>query len=186
MSQAAKAVASKEQVLAQWLAAGQRARAQLSAPGVCSPQQLASRNGAAFFAAISSGELPYPPICKLLDFWPVEDEITPGKMVFQGTPTFDAYNPIGSVHGGYIATLLDSAVGCAVHSTLPQGKGYTTLELKVNYLRALTDKTGPVRAIGQVIQAGERVAVAEGKLIDAAGKLYAHATTTCLVFALSE
>lgn len=88
----------------------------------------------------------------------MEDEITRGKTVFQSTPKFDAYNPIGSVHGGYIAKLLDSAV----HSTLPQGKGYTTVELKVNYLRALTDKTGPVRASGQVIQVGERVAVAEG------------------------
>jgi uncharacterized protein (TIGR00369 family) len=117
-----------------------------------------------------------------MDFIPVEGE--PGRIVFQGSPGQQHYNPLGSVHGGYFCTLLDSAVGCAVHSVLPQGMGYTTLELKVNLIRALTAGTGPVRAEGKVIQVGNRVGIAEGRIVDAEGKLYAHATTTCLVFPL--
>jgi uncharacterized protein (TIGR00369 family) len=117
-----------------------------------------------------------------MDFVPIEGE--PGRIVFQGTPGRQHYNPIGSVHGGYFCTLLDSAVGCAVQSMLPKGMGYTTLELKVNLIRALTDKTGPVRAEGKVIQVGGRVGIAEGRIIDADGKLYAHASTTCLIFPL--
>ena len=92
------------------------------------------------------------------------------------------YNPSGVVHGGYAATLLDTAVGCAIHTLLPAGKGYTTLELKVNYIRAMTDKTGPVRAEAKVINLGGQVGIAEGRITDANGKLYAFATTTCLVF----
>lgn len=105
-------------------------------------------------------------------------------MVFQGTPGAEHCNPIGSVHGGYAATLLDSAVGCAVRSMLPQGSGYTMLELKLNYVRALTAQTGPVRAEGKVIQVGRQAATDEGRLSDSAGKLYAFATTTCLVITL--
>ena len=95
---------------------------------------------------------------------------------------FAHYNPLGSVHGGWIATLLDSALGCAVHTTLPVGKGYTTLELKVNFIKALTDRVPRVRAIGQVIHAGARTATAEARLVGADGTLFAHATTTCLIF----
>jgi uncharacterized protein (TIGR00369 family) len=86
------------------------------------------------------------------------------------------------VHGGFHATLLDSCVACAIHTTLEAGQGYTTIELKVNYIRALTDRVGPVRAEGRVIHAGKQIGTAEGKLVDADGKLYAHATTTCLIF----
>jgi len=117
-----------------------------------------------------------------MDFVPVEGE--PGRIVFQGTPGKQHYNPLGSVHGGYFCTLLDSALGCAVQSMLPQGIGYTTLELKVNLTRAMTDKTGPVRAEGKAIQVGNRVGIAEARIVDVHGKLYAHATTTCLVFPL--
>lgn len=109
-------------------------------------------------------------------------EIEEGRVVFGGTPDRDVYNPIGTVHGGYAATLLDSAVGCAVHSALPAGKGYTTLELKVAYHRAMTEATGPVRAEGKVIQLGRRAAFAEGRLTDEQGRLYATATSTLLVF----
>jgi len=92
------------------------------------------------------------------------------------------YNPLGTVHGGWFATLLDSAVGCAVHSTLPAGKAYTTLELKLNIVRALTDAVPLVRAEGKVLHAGRQVATAEGRLVGPDGRLYAHATTTCLIF----
>jgi uncharacterized protein (TIGR00369 family) len=108
-------------------------------------------------------------------------EVEEGRAIFEGEPTEYHYNPIGVVHGGLAATLLDSAMGCAVHSMLPVGVGYTTLEIKVNYLRALTSETGTVRAEGRVIKVGGRVAVAEGRITDAAGNLYAHSTTTCLI-----
>ena len=110
--------------------------------------------------------------------------VAPGVTVFQGSPTLAHYNPSGVVHGGYAASLLDTAVGCAIHTMLPAGKGYTTLELKVNYIRAMTDKTGPVRAEGKVVNLGGQVGIAEGRITDANGKLYAFATTTCLVFDL--
>lgn len=109
-------------------------------------------------------------------------EIEEGRVVFGGTPDENVYNPIGTVHGGYAATLLDSAVGCAVHSVLKAGQGYTTLELKVAYHRAMTKDTGPVRAEGRVVQAGRRAAFAEGRLVDEQGRLYATATSTLLVF----
>ena len=105
-----------------------------------------------------------------------------GRAVFAVDPQEFHYNPIGMVHGGLPATLLDSAMGCAVHTLLPEGRGYTTLELKVNFVRALRTDTGRVRAIGRVIDIGGKVATAEGTIVDGAGKLYAHATTTCLLF----
>lgn len=109
-------------------------------------------------------------------------EIEEGRVVFGGHPDESVYNPIGTVHGGYAATLLDSAVGCAVHSKLKAGQGYTTLELKVAYHRPMTKATGPVRAEGVVIQFGRRAAFAEGRLTDLEGRLYATATSTLLVF----
>ena len=132
------------------------------------------------FEAIFSGELPRPPIGETLDFVPIHIEY--GMAVFQGRPAKKHYNPLGTVHGGWFATLLDSAVGCAVHSTLPAGKGYTTLELKLNIVRALTDAVPLVRAEGKVLHAGRQVATAEGRIVGPDGKLYAHATTTCLIF----
>lgn len=168
--------------LAEWQAREAEVRAKLGAPGVATLEQLKAVSGMEFLQAIWNGELPCAPIGHTLDFIPVEGE--PGRIVFQGTPGRQHYNPIGSVHGGYFCTLLDSAVGCAVQSMLPKGMGYTTLELKVNLIRALTDKTGPVRAEGKVIQVGGRVGIAEGRITDADGKLYAHASTTCLVFPL--
>jgi uncharacterized protein (TIGR00369 family) len=109
-------------------------------------------------------------------------ELEEGRVVFEGAPGRHVYNPIGTVHGGYAATLLDSAVGCAVHSQLKPGQGYTTLELKVAYHRAVTEHTGPVRAEGRVVNLGRRAAFAEGRLTDANGRLYASATSTLLVF----
>lgn len=121
-----------------------------------------------------------PGIGRTLGFSVIEME--EGRVVFGGHPDESVYNPIGTVHGGYAATLLDSCVGCAVHSALKAGQGYTTLELKVAYHRAMTKDTGPVRAEGKVIQVGRRAAFAEGRLTDLEGRLYATATSTLLVF----
>ncbi|MBM3556012.1 MAG: PaaI family thioesterase [Alphaproteobacteria bacterium] len=120
------------------------------------------------------------PIGRTLDFRPVKFEH--GVAVFEGFPAEFHYNPIGTVHGGFAATLLDSALGCAVHTTLKPGMAYTTVELKVNYVRALTAKTGPVTCEGRVVHVGGRIGTAEARLVDRAGKLYAHGTTTCLIF----
>ena len=130
--------------------------------------------------AIFAGKTGYEGIVKTLDLHAVSAE--EGFVVFEGSPTKAVYNPIGSVHGGYAATLLDTVMGCAVHSRLQAGQGYTTLELKVAYHRGLTDSSGPVRAEGRVISLGKRAAFAEGKLFDKDGHLCATATTTCLVF----
>ena len=111
-------------------------------------------------------------------------EVAEGRAVFAMTPTEYHYNPIGVVHGGVAATLLDSAMGCAVNAALPVGMGFTTLEIKVNYLRPLTMATGPVRAEGTVVHLGRRVAVAEASLSDASGKVYATASATCLILAV--
>ena len=164
----------------QWLDEAASMRAGLAEPGVADREQLRSRSGMEFLKGIGSGALPPAPIAELLGITPISVE--PGVTVFQGAPSLAHYNPSGVVHGGYAATLLDTAVGCAIHTMLPAGKGYTTLELKVNYIRAMTDKTGPVRAEGNVVNLGNQVGIAEGRITDAQGKLYAYATTTCLVF----
>jgi len=149
-------------------------------PGLAHPAQVAGKTGLEIMQAMLAGELPYPPIAETLDFALVE--VGPGKAVFQGTPQFMHYNPLGSVHGGWYATLLDSALGCAVHTMMPAGRGYTTAELGVNIVRAATHQTGPLRAIGSVIHCGRQLATAEARIVGPDGKLYAHATTTCLVF----
>src|SRR5215207_11543540 len=136
--------------------------------------------GLEFLNRVAAGELPRPPISALMNFGLAELE--EGRAIFTAEPAEYHYNPIGVVHGGLAATLLDSAMGCAVHSVLPAGAGYTTLEIKVNYIRALTAETGEVRCEARVIHVGGRTATAEGKVLDAAGKLYAHATTTCIIF----
>src|SRR5512134_2187151 len=128
---------------------------------------------------IRDGTVPPPPVMRLLDFTLVEAE--EGRVTFALEPREFHYNMLGSMHGGVIATLLDSAAGCAVHSTLPAGIAYTTLDLKVTYLRAVTAESGPMRCEGRVLHVGGRVAMAEARLEDAAGKLHAHATSTCLV-----
>lgn len=138
-------------------------------------------SGLEFLRAIRDGRLPGPPIAQLLGFHLVEAE--PGHAVFEVLPGEQHYNPIGVVHGGLAMTLLDSAMGCSVHTRLPAGTGYTTLEAKVNLVRAITAKTGTLRATGKVIHLGGKTATAEARLEDAAGKLYAHGTSTCLILA---
>lgn len=147
-------------------------------------EALTRRSGLELMRAIVAGELPGAPIANVLNFAPVLVEA--GHVVFEGEPKADFLNPIGSVHGGWAATLLDSCVACAVHSTLPAGKGYTTVELKINFVRAIMPDTGRLRAEGKVIHAGGRIGTAEGRLTDTAGKLYAHATTTCLIFDFAD
>ena len=146
------------------------------------PTDLASLTGLQQIRMLIDGHAPPPAIANTLGFTLVE--ASEGRAVFEGTPTTAHYNPLGTVHGGYAATLLDSALGCAVHTALPAGVTYTTLEIKVNYVRAMTASTGVVRAEGTVIHVGKRIATAEARLVDKAGKLYAHATTTCIVMPL--
>ena len=141
---------------------------------------IAEVSGLERMRLVIAGDLPAPPIARLMNIRLVEaDE---GLAVFEGVPEEYHYNPIGMVHGGFAATILDSAMGCAVHTTLPARVAYTTLELKVNYLKPLKAETGSVRAVGSVIHAGRTTALAEGRLVSADGTLYAHATTTCLIF----
>jgi uncharacterized protein (TIGR00369 family) len=149
-------------------------------PGLARPEDVAGKTGMEVMQAMLAGKLPYPHIAETLDFALIE--IEPGKATFQGTPQLKHYNPLGTVHGGWYATLLDSAVGCAVHTMMPVGRAYTTAELSINIVRAASHQTGPLRAIGTVIHCGRQMATAEGRIIGPDGKLYAHATTTCLVF----
>lgn len=169
-----------DQVVARWRAEEEAVRARLTPAETAPRAHIAGRTGMELFEAIFAGELPPPPIGDTLDFVPIHMEH--GAAVFQGRPQRRHYNPLGTVHGGWFATLLDSAMACAVHSTLPAGKAYTTLELKINLVRALDDAVPLVRAEGQVVHTGRQVATAEGRLVGPDGKLYAHATTTCLIF----
>jgi uncharacterized protein (TIGR00369 family) len=171
---------SDHATLQRWLDDEAAARARMAPAGVSRPDQVAGLSGLQVFQAMLDGRLPSPHIGHQMHFVLVHAEH--GRAVFQGRPDRSCYNPLGTVHGGWFATLLDSAVGCAVHTTLPPGKGYTTLEIKLNLVRALTDRVPLVRAEGQVVHAGKQVATAEGRLVGHDGKLYAHATTTCLVF----
>ena len=139
-----------------------------------------SMSGLEYLQKIIAGELPRPPISALMNFGLTE--LSEGRAVFTVEPAEYHYNPIGVVHGGLAATLLDSAMGCAVHSTLPAGAGYTTLEIKVNFVRPMTAETGSVRCEAKVIHVGGRTATAEGRVLDESGNLYAHATTTCIIF----
>jgi uncharacterized protein (TIGR00369 family) len=136
-------------------------------------------SGLEYLQRLIRGELPAPPIAVLMNFR--LSEVAEGSATFVCDPAEYHYNPIGLIHGGLAATLLDSAMGCAVHSTLPAGLGYTTLEIKVNYVRPIRANKGRIRCEGTVIHRGSRTATAGGRVIDEEGKLYAHATTTCLI-----
>ena len=147
--------------------------------GVTSLDVMKSMSGLEFLQSIVDGRLPRPPISQTLDFTLVAVE--KGAATFDGHPDAQHYNPIGSVHGGYAATLLDSCMACAVQSTLAQGFGYTTLEFKISLVRGMTSETGRVRAEGKVLSSGRRIATAEGRLSDSEGRLLATGTTTCLI-----
>jgi uncharacterized protein (TIGR00369 family) len=137
-------------------------------------------SGLEFMQKLAAGQIPPPPIAQLLGMWLTKADV--GLVEFQCTPDESMYNPIGMVHGGIAATILDSCMGCAVHTTLPAGVGYSTSDLQVRYLRGMSSDTGRVRAEGTVVHAGRRLATAEGRLIvEATGKLIATATTGCIV-----
>jgi uncharacterized protein (TIGR00369 family) len=152
--------------------------------GVTPTEVMASMAGIDFVRAIFDGRLPTPPIMRTIE--PFDCTAEPGLVVMHSLPAFRHYNPIGSVHGGYAATLLDSAMGLAVHTMLPPGTGYTTLEFKISFIRGMTKDTGPVRCEGRTLNVGRRAATAEARITDARGRLLAHATTTCLVFEIPK
>jgi uncharacterized protein (TIGR00369 family) len=139
-----------------------------------------SLSGLEYLRAIARGELPAAPIAVLMGFELAD--VQEGRAVFTVQPAEYQYNPIGTVHGGMAATLLDSAMGCAVHSTLPAGSGYTTLDLHVTFVRPISHDTGKLSCTGEVIHVGGRMATAQGRLTDDSGKLYAHGVTTCMLF----
>ncbi|MCW2615478.1 MAG: PaaI family thioesterase [Frankiales bacterium] len=139
----------------------------------------ATMSGLDYLRAVAAGELPPAPISSHFAMTVVS--VDPGEVVFECLPDESAYNPIGLVHGGLVCTLLDSVTGCAVHTTLPAGTAYTSIELKVSYLRPVRADTGLLTARGRVVKAGRKVAFAEGEVLDAAGKVLASATTSCLV-----
>ena len=166
-----------------WLAEEAAVRARRGSgggPGVATAAQLAGLTGLEQLQAMLRGELPHAHMAHTLDFLLLH--VAPGEAVFQGAPGERHFNPMGSVHGGWFATLLDSALGCAVQTLVPAGRAYTTAELSVKLVRPLGPQVPRVRAIGTVLHCGRQLATAEARLVDATGRLYAHATTACLVF----
>ncbi|KQR55550.1 aromatic compound catabolic protein [Acidovorax sp. Leaf160] len=174
-----------EDALTQWIAQEEAVLQRMKAgpgAGVATPEQIAGKTGLEVMQLMLEGLLPFPPITQTLDFSLVE--VGEGSAIFQGTPGGAHLNPMGTVHGGWFATLLDSALGCAVHTRMPAGRAYTTAELSVNIVKALTPRVARVRAEGRVIHCGRQLATADARLFGPDGTLYAHATTTCLVFEL--
>jgi uncharacterized protein (TIGR00369 family) len=151
--------------------------------GVTTKDVLASMVGIDFVRAMFDGALPTPPIMQTIE--PFDCSAEPGSAVMHATPGFRHYNPIGAVHGGYAATLLDAAMGLAIHTMCQPGTGYTTLEFKVSFMRPITLETGTIRTEGRILSFGRRAATAEARITDAQGRLLAHATTTCLVFEIA-
>lgn len=158
----------------------QRIRDGGGSPGLARKEQIAGKSGLEILNAMMSGLLPYPPMNETMNMTLLEAAV--GSAVFQGIPLLQHFNPLGTVHGGWFATLLDSALGCTVQSTLPAGRTYTTVELSINIVRAASHKTGPLRAMATIVHSGRQMATAEARVEDETGILYAHATTTCLIF----
>ena len=142
-------------------------------------KQALQMSGLDYLQAMGEGKIPFPPLLHTLDFKPTHLE--KGKVIFSFKPQEFHYNPIGSVHGGVISAILDSAMGCTLHSVLEAGTGYTTLELKVNFLKAVTTKIEELHAVGKIIHAGGRTALVEAQLIDNDNTVYAHSVSTCLI-----
>jgi uncharacterized protein (TIGR00369 family) len=142
--------------------------------------EVLSQPGLDFLNGIAAGRYPMPPMSAVIPIAPVEAEV--GRIIFRAIPEARFYNPIGSIHGGYASTLLDTAMGCAVHSTLRPGEGYTTLEIKIAFHKPITRETGEVRIEGSIVSRGARVASADGSITDSKGELLATGTTTCLIF----
>ncbi len=171
----------------QWIEEAAAVKAKMLAgggvAGVAKREQVTGLSGLETMQAMLAGQLPYPPIAQTLDF--MLYSVREGEAIFQGIPSTAHMNPLGSIHGGWYGTLLDSAMGCAVHTMMPVGRGYTTADYSVSLVRGV--KLGvPYRVIGTVLHAGKQLAMAEAKIVDADGKLYASGTTTCLVFELPK
>ena len=148
--------------------------------GLATSQQVTGKTGLQVMTALLDGDLPGAHMADTFDCELVE--LGDGLAVFQATPQLKHYNPLGSVHGGWYATLLDFALGCAVQTKLPAGRGYTTAQLNVHIVRAANTQTGPLRCIGKAIHVGRQIGTSEARIVGPDGKLYAHATTTCAIF----
>ena len=171
--------------LAQWLAQEAQLYTQLEqgrGPGVVTLKDIQGLTGLQTIQGVRDGTLPYATIAQTLDYVLVEAE--DGLATFQGTPGATQLNPMGGIHGGWYATLLDSAMACAVHTKMPVGRSYTTAELSINIVKAIRPDVQRVRAIGEILHCGRQLATAHGRLVGPDGTLYAHGTTTCLVFDL--
>ena len=151
-------------------------------PGVVPSEVMRELSGMEILQGTLAGRYPHGNINETAGFMLTVAE--PGRTVFHGMPAAEYYNPVGVVHGGWISTLLDSCMACAIQTTIVRGHSFTTMELKVNFVRPIFESTGPVMAEGRVVHGGRQVATAEGRLVDSTGKLYAHGTTTCLIFAV--
>ena len=149
--------------------------------GVADPAEVGRMSGREFLQAMLDGQLPAPPIAETLSFTLVE--IGDGFAVFEGDAGPHLLNPLGTVHGGWALTLIDSAAGCAAHTLMPAGVGYTTIETKANFSRPITQDTGTVRAEGRVVGRGRRILSCEARVVDAKGRLLAHGTSTLMVLA---
>ena len=150
------------------------------AVGLVPMEEILGKSGVDFLRDLSAGRSPMPPMSAVIPFAPIEVEV--GRMVFRAVPEARFFNPMASVHGGYAATLLDSAMGCAVHSTLQAGEGYTSLEIKITFHKPITPETGELRIEGRILARGARVGSAEGRITSPGGELLASGTTTCLIF----
>jgi uncharacterized protein (TIGR00369 family) len=175
---------TSEETLQAWLAREAEVRATQLPPGVASIDEIRQRTGLELLQGLMSGDMPSVAMGHSLDFLLVE--ASAGRAVFQGMPSDKFLNPMGTLHGGWFSSLLDSALACAVQSLVPAGRGYTTAELHVNLIKAVTPKIARVRAIGEIIHCGRQLASAQARLVGPDGTLYAHATTTCLIFDLPE
>lgn len=172
-----------DDTLQSWLTREEQLYAQLKqgpGPGIVKASEVRHLDGLATMQAVMEGRLPYATIAQTLDYLLVD--VAAGRAVFQGRPGPSQLNPMGGIHGGWYATLLDSAMACAVHTLIPAGRGYTTTELSLNIVRGIRADTPRVQAIGEVLHCGRQLATAQGRLVGPDGTLYAHGTTTCLVF----
>ncbi|HET6565589.1 MAG TPA: PaaI family thioesterase [Xanthomonadales bacterium] len=147
--------------------------------GVVPPEQALKMSGIEFLSAMRDGHFPAPPISETLDFWMTECEV--GRVIFEARPSGRFYNPMGMVHGGWMATLLDTVMACAVHSTLKAGQGYTTLTMQTGFLRAVHENSGIIRCEGIIIHAGRSTATATGQLFDDQGRVVAYGSESCLI-----
>ena len=147
--------------------------------GLVPPVVVAEASGLTFLQRLKDGHYPVPPYAATSDI--TLCEVERGRVVFEGRPSLRFYNPLGTVHGGWISGLLDTAMGCAVHSMLEAGQAYTTVDMSVSFVRAVVEKTGQVRCEGNIIHFGSRIATSEGRMWDAGGTLLAHGTETCMI-----